>query len=115
MTRRNDTVTLRQMLDHTREAVAYAKNRSRRDLDTDRLLALALAKLVEIIGEAAGRLSPEIREAHPEIPWIEIIGTRNRLIHGYDAIDFDILWRIVSIELPDVAKKLEVILREQES
>jgi len=68
--------------------------RSRADLDGDRQLNLALVRLVEIIGEAAKRVGPARREAHPQIPWTQIIGTRDRLIHGYDRVNFDILWRI---------------------
>jgi len=100
MTRRDDTVALRHMRDHAVEAAAIARSRSRNDLDTDRLFALGLTKLVEIIGEAASRVSPATRDAHPHIPWKQIVGTRNRLVHGYDEIDFDVLWQIVCVELP---------------
>jgi len=110
MTRHDDTIALRHMRDHAAEAVALSRGRSRGDLDDDRLFALGLTKLVEIIGEAASRVSPTVQEAHPGIPWRQIVGTRNRLIHGYDAVDFDILWRIVSLELPPLVKQLEVIL-----
>lgn len=113
MTRRDDTVALRQMLDHSAEAVAIASGHSRSDLDTDRLFALALTKLIEIIGEAGSRVSQATRESHPDVPWMQIIRTRNRLIHGYDEIDFDILWRIVSIELGPLTERLEAILTER--
>ena len=85
MSRHDDAITLRQMLDHTEEAVALAKGRARADIETDRVFFLALLKLVEIVGEAATRISEPMQAAHPESPWREIVGTRNRLIHGYGA------------------------------
>ncbi len=110
MTRHDDTVSIRHMFDHAVEAVEMARGRSRADLDRDRQLNLALVRLVEIIGEAAKRVGPATCEAHPQIPWTQIIGTRNRLIHGYDRVNFDILWRIVSGELPSLVEQLKTIL-----
>ena len=110
MTRRDDTVSIRHMFDHAVEAVEMARGRSRTDLDRDRQLNLALVRLVEIIGEAAKRVGPATQEAHPQVPWTQIIGTRNRLIHGYDRVNFDILWRIVAVELPPLIQQLEAIL-----
>ena len=75
------------------------------------MLLLALIKLVEIVGEAARRSPEELQERHPEIPWREIIGTRDRLVHGYDAVDHDILWTIVTDDFPPLAKQIEAILR----
>ena len=74
------------------------------------LLNLALARLVEIIGEAANRIPEEVRAEYPELPWLQMIGARNRLIHGYDSVDFDILWVIVSHDLPILTRQLENIL-----
>jgi len=110
MTRRDDTIALRHMLDHAAEAVAAAQRRTRADLDADRLFALALVKLVEIVGEAANRVSSPTREAYPGIPWRDIVGTRNRLVHGYDQVDYDVLWRIVTDELPFLVEQLKTIL-----
>lgn len=110
MSRHDDRVTIRQMLDHLEEAVALARERTRSDLDTDRLLLLALLKLVEIVGEAATRISAATQAAQPEIPWREIIGTRNRLVHGYDSVDGDILWNIVTVDFPPLATQLRGLL-----
>ena len=110
MSRHDDTITLRQMLDHVEEAVALAKPRARADLESDRVFFLALLKLVEIVGEAATRISDATKDAHPAIPWREIIGTRNRLIHGYDAVDYDILWDIVTADFPPLAQQLEPMI-----
>lgn len=71
---------------------------------------MALTRLVEIIGEAAARVSTQTREQYPDIPWIEMTGLRNRLIHGYDAVDLDILWDILMEDLPPLIQRLRSIL-----
>jgi len=98
------------MLRHAQEAVLFASGRSRPDLDTDRQLNLALVRLLEIIGEAAARLSTSTRASHPQIPWSQIVGLRNHLIHGYDTVDFDIVWRIVESDLPPLIAELSGIV-----
>ncbi len=84
-----------------------AKGRKRADLDSDRQFNLALVRLLEIVGEAANRVPADQRAHIPEIPWPEIVGLRNRLIHGYDEVDFDILWQIVAHDLPRLIEILE--------
>ena len=110
MSRRDDSVRLQHMLSHAREAVTMVEGRSRGDLDTDRQLNLSLVRLVEIIGEAAARVTLECRDSLPSLPWVEIIGFRNRLIHGYDEVDFDILWATVVDDLPAMITLLEASL-----
>jgi uncharacterized protein with HEPN domain len=79
MSKYDDLVSLRDMLSHAREAVDLLGGSSREELAGDRVLQLALTRLVEIIGEAANRVS-QLKQAHrPEIPWLQIIGMRNRL------------------------------------
>src|SRR4051795_11213468 len=97
MSAHDDEVSLRHMLDHAREGVAILQGRTRTDLNADRLLTLALVQLSQIIGEAARRVSARHRKRHPEILLPQIIAFRNRLIHGYDTIDFDILWQILTV------------------
>ena len=94
------------MRDHANEAVALVRGRSRSDLDSDRLLALALVRLLEIIGEAAGRVPTDEQARRPGVPWPAIVGLRNRLIHGYDNIDHDIVWQIVTTDLPALVVEL---------
>ena len=107
MTLHDDDVRLRHMLDYSREALELVRDRSRSDLDNDRVLELALVRLLEIIGEAATRVSEEGRARNPEIPWPQIIGLRNRLIHGYDSVDMDVLWEILQGDHPALIFKLE--------
>ena len=110
MPSQNRNVRLHHMLDHAREAVALVQGKARSDLDSDRLLNLALVRLLEIVGEAANRVPEEERALHPEIPWPQIVGLRDRLIHGYDAVDNDILWQILIHDLPTLVTALEAIL-----
>lgn len=98
------------MLDHAREAVEMVQGKTRADLDDDRKLNLALVRLLEVVGEAAGRIPPEERLKLHEVPWQAIVNLRNRLIHGYDSVDFDILWQIINQDLPPLIRVLEKAL-----
>lgn len=111
MTPPDDRSRLQHMLDHAIETVQMAKGRTRQDLDSDRQLNLALVRLLEIVGEAAGRVREETRSKHPRIPWLDVVGLRNRLIHGYDTVDFDILWDIVKDDIPKLIPELKAILQ----
>jgi uncharacterized protein with HEPN domain len=113
MTRHDDTVALRHMRDHAVEAVAMARGRTRADLDRDRQFSLALLKLVEIVGEAANRVSRATQEANPQIPWATIVGTRNRLIHGYETVDHMVLWDIVMLDLPPLITQLQTVVPDE--
>lgn len=97
-------------MDHAREAQAMIQGRKREDLDRDRQLNLALVRLMEVVGEAAGKIPPEDRSKYPQIPWGEIVSLRNRLIHGYDSVDFDILWQIITSDLSSLIAELEKIV-----
>ena len=110
MSRHESLVRLRHMLDHAREAAGIAVGKSRADLDNDRKLNLALVRLLEVVGEAASRTPADERTQYPQIPWAQIVGLRNRLIHGYDSVDFDILWQIVTHDLPPLIMALEQIV-----
>ena len=78
--------------------------------DADEKLALALVRLLEILGEAAKGVSPDFRDAHPQIPWKLVAGARDRLIHGYFEVDLKIVWEIVTRDLPPLIAELERLL-----
>jgi len=107
MSRHSGFVRLRHMSESAREAVALVNGKTRRDLDNTRLLQLGLTRLVEIIGEAAARIPSDLRDRLPGIPWADVVGMRNKLIHGYDTVDLDILWDTVTNELPALVEALE--------
>jgi uncharacterized protein with HEPN domain len=104
-----DLVRMRHMLESAREAAALIIDKSRQDLDTERVLSLALVRLIEIVGEAASRVSQTTRHEFSDIPWAQIVSLRNRLIHGYDAVDMDVLWKILTDDLPLLVTQLEKI------
>lgn len=110
MSRRETQKALQHMLDYSRESIALAHGKSRQDLDDDRTFNLAQARLLEIIGEAANRVPIEFQMEHLEIEWGQIVSLRNRLIHGYDSIDFDVMWSIIQSDLPELIGKLERII-----
>jgi uncharacterized protein with HEPN domain len=99
------------MLDHAGEAVNMIAGKAPEDLGKERMLELALIRLVEVIGEAAARVSEAGQAKYPEIPWREVIGMRNRLIHGYDSVDLSVLWDTVELDLPPLIAQLEKILK----
>ena len=103
----SDIIRLRHMLDAAREALFFAVGRKRDDLDHDRGLMLILVREIEVIGEAASRVSKETREQLTQFPWRAIIGMRNRLIHKYNDINPDILWYTVQNSLPELIEELE--------
>ncbi len=110
----SDLVRLRHMLDAGRKATSVVKGRGRPDLDSDEILGLALVRLLEIIGEAAKGISEGVRRKHPRIPWSEVARTRDRLIHGYFDVDLDIVWAIVTQDLPPLIDELKKAIPDQD-
>ena len=80
------------------------------ELDASRLFQLTIVRLIEIVGEAAPRETRETQQDHPEIPWLQIAGIRDRLIHGYDIVDLDIVWETVTQDFPKLVAQLERIV-----
>jgi uncharacterized protein with HEPN domain len=112
---KEDKVRLQHMYDAAREAVSFLEDRSRGELDNDRMLVLSLVKLIEIIGEAASRVTDKTRQQYDTIPWINIVAMRNRLIHAYYDVDLNILWGTVTDDLPLLISALEEILSRKHS
>ena len=102
----NDKARKKHKLEASLKAVKLAEKRKRSDLDTDELLSLGLTRLFEIVGEAAAHVSNATHEKHTDIPWTQMIGMRNRLIHGYDIIDADVIWQTITEDLPVLIKTL---------
>ena len=102
-----DRNRLRHMIDAARTAQRFLLGRQRSDLDTDDMLRFAVVRAIEIIGEAASRITPEGRASIVGIPWPAIIGMRNRLVHAYFDIDTDIVWVAVTREIPGLLAQLQ--------
>ena len=107
---REDTVLLRDMLEFACRARDAAASRSLADLELDHVFSAALERFVEVIGEAASRVSEETRGASRNVPWHEIVALRNRLVHGYFSVDHDILWTVVQDDIPELITALEELI-----
>ena len=107
---KTDEVRLQHMLDAARKAVAFTQGRTRTDLDNDEILALAVVRLIEILGEAAKNVSQTTKDQFPEIPWRQIAGIRDRLSHAYFEVNLDIIWDIIASDLPPLIERFETLL-----
>ena len=112
--RRELSAYVLDMLIAARDAVGFAEGLSFEDFTADRRTQLSIVKSTEIVGEAASRVDVEIRRAHPTIPWQDIVGIRNRLVHGYFDIDFRVVWDTVIQDLPKLIDQLERLLPQDE-
>ena len=111
--RKDDAIRVRHMIDAAREALLFAKDKTRHHLSSDRMLTLSLIKSIEMIGEAASTVTDETRAQFPEIPWRDIVGMRNRLIHVYYDIDLDRVWDTITDDLPGLLVQLEKIVSSE--
>ncbi len=89
---KDDLVYVEHMLDTARKAMGKVRGKSRSDFDGDENLRITLTHLLQIIGEAARRVSPAFREAHPDIPWQDIVGMRHKVVHDYLDVDEEVVW-----------------------
>lgn len=108
-----DEVRVRHIVDAAQEAVSFAQGQTRESLEADHMRALAITRLLEIVGEAATTMSPELKAAHPEIPWRIMAATRNRLIHAYFNVDLQIVLNTVQADLPPLMLDLEALLSDE--
>lgn len=90
------------MIDAAEAVRDFIADRTRSSLESDRMLAFALVRAIEIVGEAASKVSAATREAAPEIRWPLIVAMRNRLIHAYFDIDHEVVWKAATEELPEL-------------
>ena len=105
-----DLVYVGHMLDVARKAVGKVHGISRQDYDADENLRLALTHLIQTIGEAGRRVSRDFCESHPEIRWADIIGMRHKVVHDYLGVDEDIVWQVVTGDLPKLVESLEPLV-----
>lgn len=94
--------------------MAYTANLSYDQFLADTKTQDAVLRNIEVIGEAAKRLSSSLKKAHPDIPWRDMAGVRDKVIHHYFGINLDIIWNIAQVELPQLVPKIAAILEEIE-
>jgi uncharacterized protein with HEPN domain len=113
MSERGDLEFLGDILESAGRAMHYVDGMSYEKFMADPRTQDAVMRNLEILGEATKRLSQRVREANPEVPWRNMAGVRDRLIHHYFGVNLDIIWQIVSEELPEVADQVRQILAEE--
>ena len=107
---RDDDARLLDMLLAAREAMAFVDGLTFPEFQRNRMAQLAILKTIEIVGEAASRISTETTKAHPAVPWSEIIGMRNRLVHGYFNINLERVWKTARQDIPWLISQLEPLV-----
>jgi uncharacterized protein with HEPN domain len=110
---KDDLAYVGHILDTGQKVLEKIRGRSRAEFDADENLRLALTHLLQIIGEAAGRISADFRQRHSEIPWKAIIGMRHKVVHDYMNVDENVVWRTATEELPDLVTRLESLTRKK--
>lgn len=115
MSQRDDRVYIGHMLDTANKAIGFVVGVEREEFDNNELLRLSLTHLLQIIGEAARRVSPDFRAAYPTIPWKAVVGMRSKVVHDYLDVDEDVVWDTVKNDLPPLIVELETIIDSEES
>lgn len=110
MTRHDPIARMRHMHDHAVEAVQTLGDKTVKEVEEDRILQLALIRLVEVVGEAAAKVPEQTQQQYPDIPWREASSMRNLLIHGYDIVRYDILCNTIRQHFPSLIKHLSAAL-----
>ena len=108
--RRDDSIYILHAIEAAEKAILFIEKEERTSLDKDEKLSLALIRLLEVIGEAVTSISESTKNKYPEIPWRKMVAMRNRLIHGYFDVNYDIVWDTIKNDLPDVILLLKDIV-----
>ena len=105
---RDDLVLVEDMLEEVRDALEFVRGYGLKRFLDDRRTCKAVAYSLQTLGEAANHVSERFMAEHPLVPWRDIIGMRHRLVHGYRAVSFEIVWAVTKEELPE----LEILLSD---
>lgn len=105
-----DRIRLIHMVEASEAAIRFVAGRQRGDLQSDQMLLFAVLRAIEVVGEAANKVSGEVRAANANVPWKAIVGMRNRLIHAYFDVDTDMVWETLQVEIPAVLIDLKALL-----
>ncbi|MDP2366522.1 MAG: DUF86 domain-containing protein [Ignavibacteria bacterium] len=107
-----DRIRIQHMIDAAEEALSFVEDITDKDFSRNRMCILSVIKDIEIIGEAASKISVETKSHYPEIPWLDIVGMRNRLIHGYFDVNIKLVWNTTQNNLPPLIKSLKELLNK---
>lgn len=111
---KDDIVYVGHMFDMAQKAQGFVQGKTRADFDADEPLRIALAHLLQVVGEAARHVSQEFQQEHAEVPWSLIIGMRHKVVHDYMNIDEDVVWNTVATDLPPLIASLEPLISPDE-
>ena len=114
MSKIDDLTRLKHIRDAVMITIDFIKGRNRNDLDNDQMLSLALVRLIEIIGEAANNISLSCQNNYTQIPWREMIGMRNRIVHAYFEVDLDVVWQVIIDDLPRLLRWINQAIQDLE-
>ena len=109
---KDDLVYAGHMLDTARNAASKVVGKTREDYDRDENLRMALAHLIQTLGEAARRVAPAFQQFHPEIPWKQIIGMRHKFVHDYAMTNYEIIWDVATNHLSPLIQQLQKALSD---
>jgi uncharacterized protein with HEPN domain len=112
MPHRRDSVFIAQMVEAAEAALEFTEGQTAESLAGDRLVAFAVVRAIQLVGQAARRVSEQLQATHPEIPWREMIGMRNIVVHDYADVDLSLVWKTVREDLPGLIERLQAILQE---
>lgn len=115
MSRHDPKVTLRQIIEHAERVQELCRGRTALELAANWQVAMAFERAMEIMGEAVKRLPEDLRSRHPQVPWRQIAGMRDRLSHGYDSVDHQLLYNAVRDDVPQLLETTRAMLRELEA
>ena len=105
---------LRHILDETEYLVAHSRGMSREQLMRDETVKRAFVRSVEIIGEASKQVTEAFRQKYPNVEWRAMSGMRDKLVHEYFGVDYDIVWDVVTSKIPRLRREIELILQEED-
>lgn len=102
------------ILEYAKTSLEFIKDLTYEDFIKDKKAVFATIRALEVIGESSNRISNEIKEKYPNLPWIEMRGLRNRIVHNYDDIDYTIVWNVLKNEIPKLIEQINLIIDEIE-
>lgn len=114
MSKHDPKVTLRQIAEYAQHARELCASKTLAEIQANWQLAFAFERVMEVLGEAVKRLPDETRRHHPAVPWRQVAGMRDKISHGYDAVDYQTLWDTTRDDLPGLITAVEQILRDLE-
>ncbi|MFC1682100.1 DUF86 domain-containing protein [Nanoarchaeota archaeon] len=109
---KDDLIFIKHILESINAIEEFSKDIDKKELKSNRLKQSAIVREIEIIGEATKNISDSLKDKYPEIPWREISGTRDKIIHNYFGVDLNIIWDIIKLNLPVLKKQLSNILKQ---